>query len=47
MSNKKNSSKQIVAAPQVGSAYLFHTVLGIWAGRVVAVGDSHAVLDQC
>lgn len=48
MSNKKNNnSKQITTAPQVGSAYLFHTVLGIWAGRVVAVGNSHVVLDQC
>ena len=40
---KKNRS----ASPQVGSCYLFHTVLGIWLGSVEAIGDTHALLDRC
>jgi hypothetical protein len=35
------------AAPQIGASYLFHTVLGIWLGKVVAVDDAHVLLDQC
>lgn len=33
--------------PSAGQCYLFHTVLGIWLGRVVGVGATHATLDQC
>lgn len=32
---------------RIGNSYLFHTVLGIWLGRVVSIGDKHAMLDQC
>lgn len=45
MATKKSSKPS--SAPQVGSSYLFHTVLGIWLGKVIAIGDSHVLLDQC
>lgn len=38
---------RITSGPAVGDCYLFHTVLGIWLGRVAALGDRHATLDQC
>lgn len=30
-----------------GQAYLFHTALGIWLGKVAAVEMDEIVLDEC
>jgi len=47
MATKTSSKSPVSAAPQIGLSYLFHTVLGIWVGKVAAVGDTHVSLDQC
>lgn len=31
----------------IGNCYLFHTHLGIWLGRVVAIQPEEVLLDQC
>lgn len=32
---------------EIGKAYLFHTPLGIWAGRVAATDLDSVTLDEC
>lgn len=32
---------------EIGKAYLFHTHLGIWLGRVASVGPDEVALNEC